>query len=194
MMSPSPVTAALPRSSVFRVDPRKWTTYHFTQAVYILVGVSEVAVSSTILRHITPRFTTVTAVEIEYTKAPALLFTIIGIIDLVVGVLGYSGHVELLSRGIHPVKTVKLVLHMITIIGTYYAIAGLYASAAYVSVLSSLVPLVISGLMLLALDYSAFYITLLRTHQVRIASRFELQFPLAISLTTFASAQVRTVQ
>jgi hypothetical protein len=171
-----------------------WTAQQISQLSYLFYGISQVALSSTILRASTPRFMTVSTVEIEFTKAPALLFAASGAVDFIIGAGGYRRHRDLASRGFNLVKTIKICMHMAVCIASYAGYTGLYASATGVAVFSALVPLFVSGFLFIVVDYHATTAILLRTHQIREASRLELLFPLLVSLVSFGGAQGRLLE
>jgi hypothetical protein len=168
------------------LDPRKWVSYHYVQVAYILFGIFEVAVSSSILRHLPPRYAKVANTDLDLTKAPALLFTISGVTDLVVGVFGFRIYVELISKAINPVKTYKIMAHMLVLMATYYSISGLYVDMPRGQIVTSLLPLVLSSLLFLQVDHVVYYTTLLKTHAVRTTPSLEVLFPLVLSLYAFA--------
>ncbi len=180
-------STSLHATSAFAVDPRTWTTYHLWQVFYFIYGIAQVVVATTVLWHVKPRGLAVT--DVEFVQAPELLLAACGVVDLAIGSVGYRQHCELLSRGLSPIKTAKICIHMVIIVSSYSNITGCYQDASRGAVIASMVPLVISGLLFLVVHHLAMHATLLRTHQIRVASCLELIFPLIMSLALFASSQ-----
>jgi hypothetical protein len=185
---PSPT----PMVSAWRVNPRQWQRPQYAQVGYILFGAAETAVAMNVVNRVGPRVASVAGTDLVLTQAPALLFLSSGLLNLLVGTVGYRYFVELLSNSINPVKAVKLTVHMVVLFATYGSLGALYEHDHETSVIScdQLMPFIISGFLFLVLEHGAFYTSLLRVNHIRLTPLLEIGFPLAMSLSAFIVAQL----